>query len=52
MTTARVVYPRLPVPAYVPPSPAAADALATLLSGGPWLTPHGREGVAEDLERD
>jgi hypothetical protein len=51
MSTARVVYPRLPVPAYVPPSPAAAAALAALLSGGPWLTPHGREVVAEDVER-
>lgn len=51
MSTARVVYPRLPVPAYVPPSPAAAAALATLLSGGPWLTQHGREVVAVDLER-
>lgn len=51
MSTARVVYPRLPVPAYVPPSPAAAAALATLLSGGPWLTQHGREVVAVDVER-
>ena len=51
MSTARVIYPRLPVPAYVPPSAAAAAALATLLSGGPWLTPHGREVVAADIER-
>ncbi len=51
MTTARVVYPRLPVPAYVPPSPAAAAALKALLSGGPWFTPQGREVTPVDVER-
>jgi hypothetical protein len=38
------------IPAYDPPSPAAAAALAALLASGPWWTPTGRQVEADAVE--